>query len=163
VVSAYAAGGPCRGVINVDQPLALGGFQQVLASLEPMLRGSDAEFQGAISAIFDQMAGPLAGAERWRVDHLRVADQAVVLGVWDLMFSATVDEIDAVVDSLAAAIDVPYLSLHGIDPGPDYAGWLGARVRTASVEVWPDSGHYPHLVDPARFVERVVAFDRAIS
>lgn len=163
VVSAFAAGGPCRGVINVDQPLALSDFKQVLGQFEPMLKGRPEQFVEAISAIFDQMAGPLAGAERWRVDHLRQADQQVVLGVWDLMFSSTVDELGAVVDAMAGAINVPYLSLHGIDPGPDYADWLGRRVSTAAVEIWPNLGHYPHLVDQQRFVERVVAFDGALG
>ncbi len=159
VVSAYAAGGPCRGVVNVDQPLALSGFQAVLTELQPMLTGDEDSFQGAISAIFDQMAGPLDGAERWRVDHIRDADQDVVLGVWDLLFSATAAEIDAVVDSLAAAITVPYLSLHGIDPGPDYAGWLSSMIESATVEVWSEHGHYPHLIEQQRFVDRIIAFD----
>lgn len=160
VVSAFAAGGPCRGVINVDQPLKLSDFQAVLLGLEPMLRGAEPEFQGAISAIFEQMAGPLAGAERWRVDHLRDADQSVVLGVWDLVLTATAAELDAVVDSVVGSVTVPYLSLHGIDPGPDYRAWLTGKVPSATVEMWPDMGHYPHLIDPARFVRRVVEFDR---
>jgi pimeloyl-ACP methyl ester carboxylesterase len=160
VVSAYAAGGPCRGVVNVDQPLALADFQGVLRELQPMLQGDAESFQGAISAIFDQMAGPLAGAERWRVDHIRAAEPEVVLGVWDMMFNATADDLDAVVDQLAAAITVPYLSLHGIDPGPDYAGWLTGKIPSATVEVWADQGHYPHLIEPQRFVERIVEFDR---
>ena len=159
VVSALAAGGPCRGVINVDQPLALSDFKQVLAELEPMLKGSPDEFGVAISAIFEQMAGPLAGAERWRVDNLRNADQDVVLGVWDLMFSSSVEELDAVVDAVAGAITAPYLSLHGIDPGPDYADWLTSRVATATVEVWAGLGHYPHLIEQQRFIDRIVAFD----
>lgn len=159
VVSAYAAGGACRGVINVDQPLALSGFQSVLSELEPLLKGSERQFQGAVAAIFDDMAGPLAGAERWRVDHIREADQTVVLGVWDMMFSATTEELDAVVDSVAAAITVPYLSLHGIDPGPEYPDWFTSKVPSAGVEVWPDQGHYPHLIDAERFVARVVEFD----
>ena len=33
------------------------------------------------------------------------------------------------------------------------------RIPTAEVEVWPDLGHYPHLVEPERFVARVVEFD----
>ena len=160
VVSAYAAGGPCRGVVNVDQPLALSAFQATLHQLQPLLEGSEEEFRGAISAIFEEMAGPLTGAERWRVDHLRDADQEVVLGIWDLVFHASVADLDATVDALAGAITVPYLSLHGIDPGPDYSDWLTSRVRTASVEVWPDLGHYPHLIEPERFVRRVVEFDR---
>lgn len=160
VVSAYAAGGPCRGVINVDQPLKLSDFQAVLQQLEPMLKGDEAQFQGAISAIFEQMAGPLAGAERWRVDHLRAAHQAVVLGVWELLFTATAAELDVVVDTMAGAITAPYLSLHGIDPGQDYPPWLSSRIADAAVEVWPDHGHYPHLVDQARFVASVLEFDR---
>lgn len=159
VVSAYAAGGPCRGVVNVDQPMALSGFQSVLGQLQPMLTGDEAQFQGAISAIFDDMVGPLDAAERWRVDHIRDADQDVVLGVWDLMFTATASELDAVVDAVAGAITVPYLSIHGIDPGPDYQGWLTSRIRSATVEVWPDLGHYPHLVERDRFLARVIEFD----
>ena len=37
--------------------------------------------------------------------------------------------------------------------------WLLAQVANARVEVWPDHGHYPHLVDPAHFVERLDQFD----
>jgi pimeloyl-ACP methyl ester carboxylesterase len=160
VVSAYAAGGPCRGVVNVDQPLALSGFQEVLRELQPMLEGDAESFQGAIAAIFEQMAGPLDGAERWRVDNIRAAEPEVVLGVWEMMFTATSADLDAVVDALAAAITVPYLSLHGIDPGPDYAGWLTGKIPSAMVEVWADQGHYPHLIEQQRFIERVVEFDR---
>jgi pimeloyl-ACP methyl ester carboxylesterase len=159
VVTAYAAGGPCRGVVNVDQPLLLAGFKGTLGELEPQLRGSVDECRGAIAAIFEQMAGPLPDAERWRVDHLRRADQEVVLGVWELVLESSAEELDAMVDGVVGAVTVPYLSLHGIDPGPEYGEWLGARVPTATFEVWPDHGHYPHLVDPRRFVERIVAFD----
>lgn len=159
VVSAYAARGPCRGVVNVDQPLLLAGFKETLTQLEPLLRGSTTEFRGAISAIFEQMAGALGDAERWRVDHLRDAEQDVVLGVWELVLATSSEELDAVVDGLADGITVPYLSLHGIDPGDDYGAWLTSRIPTARYEVWPDAGHYPHLVDPERFVRRVVEFD----
>jgi pimeloyl-ACP methyl ester carboxylesterase len=160
VVSAYAAGGPCRGVVNVDQPLALSGFQELLRELRPMLEGDAESFQGAIAAIFDQMAGPLDGAERWRVDHHRSAEAEVVLGVWQLLFTASAADIDGVVDTLTTEITVPYLSLHGIDPGPDYAPWLTDRIPTATVEVWADQGHYPHLIEQQRFVDRVIQFDR---
>ena len=159
VVSAHASGGPCRGVVNVDQPLALSGFKDLLGQLEPMLKGSEEEFQGAISAVFEQMAGPLAGSERQRIDMLRAADQDVVLGVWDLIFTSSAEELDAAVDQFAAAITTPYLSLHGIDPGADYTTWLTAKVPQATVEVWPGLGHYPQLIEPDRFVQRVVEFD----
>lgn len=159
VVSAYAAAGPCRGVINVDQSLALADFKTAVLQLEPMLKGDEVTFQQAITAMFDMMAGALTGAERDRIEANRKGDQSVVLGVWDLLFTAPVEELDAVVDAVAANVSVPYLSLHGIDPGPDYDGWLTSRLATATVEVWPDLGHYPHLVEPERFVERVTSFD----
>ena len=161
VVSAYAAGGPCRGVVNVDQPLALAEFQSVLTDLEPMLKGGEAEFQGAITAIFDQMAGALVGPERRRIDHVRRADQEVVLGVWDMMFTASAADLDGLVDAVAGSITVPYLSLHGIDPGEGYDSWLTGKLPSATVEVWPDLGHYPHLIEQDRFVERLVAFDQS--
>jgi pimeloyl-ACP methyl ester carboxylesterase len=162
VVSAYAAGGPCRGVVNVDQPLALSGFQETLGQLEPMLRGSKDEFDGAIHAVFEQMAGPLSGTERERIDRLRDGDQDVVLGVWELLLTSPAAELDAVVDQLAGAISVPYLSLHGIDPGEGYAAWLTSRIPSATVEVWSGLGHYPHLIEQDRFVERVRQFDTGL-
>jgi pimeloyl-ACP methyl ester carboxylesterase len=162
VVSAYAAGGPCRGVVNVDQPLALSGFKETLGQLEPMLRGTQAEFDGAVHAVFEQMAGPLSGAERERIDRLRTGDQDVVLGVWELVFTSSAPELDAMVDEVAAAITAPYLSLHGIDPGEGYHDWLTNRIATATIEVWPDLGHYPHLIEQDRFVDRVRRFDTAL-
>ncbi len=158
VVSAYAAAAPCAGVINVDQPLALARFKDTLGQLEPLLRGDDASFQQAISMVFDEMAGPLAGSERERIDGLRQAEQDVVLGIWELVLTAPAADLDAVTESVASSISVPYLSLHGIDPGDDYAAWLRGLIPTATVEVWADQGHYPHLIDPDRFVERVTAF-----
>lgn len=163
VVSAYASGGPCRGVIAVDQSLELGAFREVLAPLEVMLRGSDAEFAAAIGAIFDPLTAPLASAERWRLDHLRAVDREVVLGVWEPLLGATDEQIDAAVAAMTAAISVPYLSLHGVDPGPGYDAWLRARVPSATIERWPGTGHYPHLIEPPRFVERVLAFDRSLG
>ena len=65
--------------------------------------------------------------------------------------------------SLAGGVQVPYLSLHGIDPGPNYPAWLGGLIPTAEVEVWPEYGHYPHLVEPQRFVAHVAAFEAALD
>ncbi len=58
----------------------------------------------------------------------------------------------------ARAVRCPYLAIHGIDPGPAYAAWLTGLIPTATVEVWEGLGHYPHLVDPDRFVRRLEEF-----
>lgn len=161
VVSAVGAALPVASVVNVDQSLQLGGFKEQLAPAEAMLRDPDS-FQAVIDGLFAEMAGPkLSEDEAARVNGLRRADQDVVLGVWDLMFTMSTEEIQAVVDGALAGyagLDVPYLSLFGIDPGEGYGDWLASHIAGATTEVWPDHGHYPHLVDPDRFVARLREF-----
>jgi pimeloyl-ACP methyl ester carboxylesterase len=109
------------------------------------------------------MSGALPADQRQRVAAIRRPDQAVVLGTWAPVFDSTEAELDATVEALASGVDAPYLALHGIDPGPDYAVWLQRMLHQATVEVWPDVGHYPHLVDPARFVSRLAAFEQQLQ
>ena len=108
--------------------------------------------------MFSMMDGELPASERTRILAHGRADQAVVLGTWASVFTSTPEELDATVEALASTISVPYLSLHGIDPGPDYATWLTGLVPSAVVEVWPALGHYPHLVDTDRFITRLETF-----
>lgn len=158
VASAVAAMGGTTAVINIDQSMRLSVFKALLAEVEPLLKGDEAEFAAAVELIFQAMVGPLPAAEVARIDGLRRARPDVVLGTWATVFDSTTEELDATVEALAATITVPYLALHGVDPGPGYGDWLGALVPTATVEVWDDHGHYPHLVDQARFTARVRAF-----
>jgi pimeloyl-ACP methyl ester carboxylesterase len=161
VVSAYGGSGfPSRGIVNVDQPIALGGFKEALAPLVPMLQGSPEEFTTAMSLVFSVLDGPLPAAERARLDALATLEPEVVLGVWDAVLTTPAAELDLLVAELASGITVPYLSLHGSDPGDDYPDWLSAIVPGAVAEIWPQAGHYPHLTEPERFVRRLVAFDR---
>lgn len=162
VASAYGAIFSSRAVINIDQPLRLSAFKDDLGQLEPLLRGDQASFEMAIGLVFDAMFGPLSPVEIARLNALRRADQNVVLGIWNTMFDSSPEELDIAVDALAAGISVPYLSLHGTDAGDGYARWLQSRVPTAVVELWPDHGHYPHLVDPARFLKRVRSLDFSV-
>lgn len=162
VVSAYAATRPVRGVVNVDQPLAMAGFQAMLRTLEPTLRDPET-FPQAIDAVLGPMRGRLAGAELERVEGLRRADHAVVLDIWAPVLSAPPEELDALVRGMGAAVQAPYLSLHGIDPGDEYAEWLAGVIDGAVVEVWPGVGHYPHLVERERFLARLAAFEQNLS
>jgi pimeloyl-ACP methyl ester carboxylesterase len=38
------------------------------------------------------------------------------------------------------------------------SAWLKGVAPTAAFELWPDLGHYPHLVEPERFLQRVSDF-----
>lgn len=162
VATAYAASFPCRAVVNVDQPLDLGGFQTALQEMAPMLRGDRESCAEAVEMVLDAMRGQLAGDELARIESLRRTDQDVVLGVWDPVIDTPRDELDTMVRTLASAVAVPYLSLHGIDPGAQYPSFLMGLVPGAVVEIWPEHGHYPHLVDPARFLARLRSFEATL-
>ena len=160
IVSAYGgAGYSSRGIVNVDQPMALGGFKDALTPLQPMLEGDDASFRAAIAIVFGVLDGALPEADRARLDALAAPEQAVVLGVWEQVFTHSADELDALAAQLLSGIRVPYLAIHGSDPGVEYVQWLLGAIANARVEVWPDVGHYPQLVDPERFVQRLDQFD----
>ena len=159
VVSAYGALFPCRGIINVDQPLRLSAFKEGLAQLEPMLKADVDTFHAAISILFDSMIGALPKEEADRVTSLRRASQDVVLGIWGTVFDSTPEELDAQVDALVGGITVPYHALHGVDPGVAYCDWLLESIPTAMFTVWDDLGHYPHLVEQSTFLELVENFD----
>jgi len=164
VVSAVGAVVPVSSVVNVDQSLRLDEFKEQLVAAEPLLRDAEA-FPTVMAALFEGMAGELLSeSERSRLSGLRRPDQDVVLGVWQLILEASIDVIAAAMDDALAGYahtSVPYLSLFGMFPGDDYEAWLTSRVPGAKIDVWPDMGHYPHLVAPERFVERLKDFWRS--
>jgi pimeloyl-ACP methyl ester carboxylesterase len=160
IVSLYAAAQPVRGVVSVDQPLELTGFQALLRPIEPALRGDEATFQSMMRQLFESLYGVLPAVERARIESHTHPEQEVVLGVWDLALTSSPEELDELVRSTAELITAPYLALHGTDPGEAYAAWLKSVVPTATLELWSGLGHYPHLVEPDRFVRRVTEFAR---
>ena len=159
VATAYGALFPTRGVIDIDQVLTLGDFKENLTAVEPILRGPDAGFQQVMLALFDGLYGALGPQERARVAALRRPVQSVVLGYWAVILEETVEQINEQIHQFVSRIGVPYLALFGSDPGPDYPTWLAEHIPGAVTEVWAEYGHYPHLIDLARFVSRVNAFD----
>ncbi len=161
VVSAVGAATPVASVVNVDQSLRLGEFTEQLLAIEGQLR-DPATFPMVISAMFAQMSGDLlVAAEAQRISDLRRPELDVVLGVWDQLLTQSPAQINATIEGALGPYSqrpVPYLSLFGIDPGADYADWLASQIPGAKVEVWAGYGHYPHLVAPDRFCQRLVEF-----
>lgn len=159
VATAYGALFPARAIVNVDQPLQLAGMQGQVQQAEGMLRGAD--FPLFIHGMFAQMAGGLDAEELARVNGIRSPRQDVVLGMWRPLLEDSPEELAALVSDLTRIPeDVPYLVITGLDAGPEYAAWLQREIPQTVQEVWQPPTHYPHLVDPARFVERVEAFVR---
>lgn len=160
VVTAYAAQFPTRGVVNIDQSLNLTPMQAGLKEQEPLLRGE--AFPLVIDALFNSLRGQVNDAQWHRLSELRKADPDVVLGIWGVMLDTTPEELTALVDSLTSGIETPYLALNGFDLGPDYQSWLTERIPGAVVETWDGVGHYPHLVRPDQFLERLAAFEATL-
>ena len=158
VVTAVGSVLDVASVVDIDQSLQLDSFKAQLMPAEPMLR-DPAQYQLVVDAMFEMMMGDkLPIDEQNRVNGLRRADHEVVIGVWELLLTQPVEAITATVDAALAGYtdrDVAYLALFGLDPGVGYAEWLAERIPHSTVEYWPDFGHYPHLVDPDRFVARL--------
>lgn len=162
VATTLGASFPLRSLVNVDQPLALAGIKSLIEPLRAPLEDPQT-FDPVMRQVLVQMEGErLSEAERTRLHALRQPRQDVVLGIWHDLWTLPEDDLAVVVNELLKDYRVPYLALHGIDPGPEYVDWLRARIPGAEVEVWPEHGHYPHLVDPDRFVERLRAFWSAV-
>jgi pimeloyl-ACP methyl ester carboxylesterase len=160
VATAYAASAPTRAVINVDQTLELGAFQEGLQQVEALLR-DPTSFPEILAAIFASMDGDVLSDEtKADIAAHRRANQAVVLGVWNEVLTAPIPEIEAMMREVTSTIAAPYLSLHFVDVAETYGPWLRALLPQAVVEQWPGLGHYGHRIHPDRFVERVIEFDR---
>ncbi|MFC6325669.1 alpha/beta fold hydrolase [Microbacterium koreense] len=156
IATAYGALFPTAGVINVDQPLALSDMQGRVKKMEPLLRSP--LFPVLVGSMFRSMSGVLSRDERKRLGRLRTPRREVVLGVWSIMLTQSPEELARTADEmLDFPDDVPYLVIAGLDPGDEYVRWLQGEIPHAEYEVWQKS-HYPHLIEPDRFVDRVRQF-----
>ncbi|MCF6734536.1 alpha/beta hydrolase [Blastococcus sp. KM273129] len=166
LAAVYAGRHPVRGVVDVDQPLALTAMQAQVQQAAPMLRGEG--FEPFMAGMFDAMRGAMDDDAHAALAARRRPRQEVVTGIWSPLLDLTGEELGALVDEIAAGVQCPFLSLHGLDPGPDYAAWLAQRIPTATVEVWTDDagrplGHHPHLMAPERFMARVREFSAGLA
>ncbi|MGH3246335.1 MAG: alpha/beta fold hydrolase [Trebonia sp.] len=155
----YAARYPTRGVVNIDQPLETAGFAALLGSLAERLRGP--EFPAVWQMFYDSFhVELLPPAAQDLVRATCRSRQQVVLGYWRQLLEQPAGAATMVEQATAALRDsgVPYLHVAGGDPGPDYRQWLGLRLPAATVEVWPGTGHFPHLADPQGFARRLASF-----
>ncbi len=157
VVTAAAAAVAATAVVNVDQPLALADMAALVGTLADDLRSPE-RFHPTLGAIFAGMMGEADAEVRSRVEGLVArADPEVVLGVWSPLFESTPEELDRRVDEILAGVTMPYVSVHGADPGGAYLSWLGDRVRDLRVEIRDGAGHFVHLVHPDDLVALVEA------
>jgi pimeloyl-ACP methyl ester carboxylesterase len=154
LVTHYAANYPVRGVVDVDQPLRVGGFAQLLSDNESVLRGPDwRRFWDLLSVgMHTELLPPttrsLAESAQPRQDQL--------LGYWQELLDTPGAELDALRGSELAAIAANGIGYHyvtGTEPEQQYRDWLTAILPDVRISVFPGSGHFPHLARPAAFAE----------
>jgi pimeloyl-ACP methyl ester carboxylesterase len=144
-----------RAIVIVDQPLRPSDFAGRVRPLEARLRGDgfvDAMLEFEVGLGIGHLSAP-AHAELEAA--IRSVGREVVLGVWAQLFASSDDELDQAMSAVLPHLHSPLLSLHGSQPGKDYVDWLTGLVPHAEIEVWDGQGHFLHLVDPARFANRL--------
>jgi pimeloyl-ACP methyl ester carboxylesterase len=155
----YAARHPVSGVISVDQPLQIGPFAGLVKSLSDRLRGP--EFPVVWQMFYDSFhTERLSPAARALVLTTCRPDQQVVLGYWQQLIDRPVADLTAMVQEAVAALraaGTSYMYIAGDEPPPGYRQWLGQHLPAATIEVWPGSGHFPHLARPDEFAEQLAA------
>lgn len=152
----YATMHPSRGVIAVEGTLRVGAFASVAQSMEPMLRGAEfAEAWGRVAAYAFRL-DEVSPEVRDFVLATSQPQQEIVLGFWQDLFERSPQELDAMVEMGAAALrasGIPFVAVVGAEPSPADAAWIRANLPDARSEVWPHSGHFPHLAHPRRFAD----------
>lgn len=155
VASVYASRHPARGVINVDQSLETAPFATTLQSLADKLRGPD------FPVMWDHFAAsmhiellPPAGQDLVRTTSR--PGQDLVLSYWKEVLERPVEETaEQVAQGMALVREsgTPHVIVAGAEPDADYRSWLCAMLPQATVIVWPESGHFPHLAHPRDFAQ----------
>jgi pimeloyl-ACP methyl ester carboxylesterase len=156
VAAMYATQHPTSGIVLVEGTFLVAGFAEMLRSLEPVLRGPG--FGAAWSRISEYAfrLDEVPADVRAFVEATSRPRQDVVLGYWQDLFARTPAELQAWLNEGAVTmrqIGLPVTSVVGQDPSADEAAWLEANLPDARVEVWPGSGHFPHLAHPRAFAE----------
>ncbi len=140
----YAGKYPTAGVVNVDQPLLVGPFKDVLAQLEPTLRSS------AYGEVWDRMlAGmdieQLPQAAQDLVHASTRPSQELLLGYWREVMESPAEVLKAKREADLHKITAPYDYVTANEPPAPYRQWLEANKPGVRITVLPGSGHFPHL------------------
>jgi pimeloyl-ACP methyl ester carboxylesterase len=157
VAMLYAARYPVRGVVIVESPVDLRPFARTVQQLAPALR--DPGFADAFARFertmgLDLVPEPLRG---FALDGHEVR-QDVVPGYWDQLIRSDPDRLQAWIEEIAGAIDVPCLAVYGRSLSPDERDYLHRLMPSAQVERWPGRGHFVQLAEADRFAARLREF-----
>lgn len=160
IATIYAGEHPTAGVVSVDSSLRFEPFAAGLQALRPQLEGPgfDAGWE-MFKASMHMERVPAEHRELVRAGER--ASQPVVLQYQADLLERPLADVAADRDAGTEQLRMerlPYLALFGKEIDPDDRAWYARELPHAQVEVWPVGHHFPHLAEPQRFADRMIAF-----
>lgn len=151
----YAARYPAGCVVNVDQPLLVAGFADILRDAEPALRGPN--YLHVWTRLQDGMRiDLLPPAAQHRVRSYPPPAQDLLLGYWNELLVTPAQQLTALMartlETLRAGA-VAYRYIAGTALAPAFLTWLETALPGVEITVFPGSGHFPQLAHPTRFAQ----------
>jgi pimeloyl-ACP methyl ester carboxylesterase len=150
----YAAQHPTSGIVLVEGSFVIEPFVELVQSLAPVLRGPGfgAAWERISSTAFrlDEVSPEV----REFVMATSRPRQDVVLGHWQDLLERPSDEMTSWISGGTGVIrrsGIPVTVVLGTQPSEAEQAWTAANLPEARIEVWPRSGHFPHLAHPLRF------------
>ena len=162
LASMYAARYPSRGVVNLDAPPDLESVARLLQPMKARIRGTEFPY---VWAHMQQSfrTDKLPPETRALVEANSDPQQDLVCSYWAELLDKPPQQLtaDMVADmQVLAATGTPYLLIAGAELRPEIRQLISDNMPGARVEVWADSGHFPHLAHLGRFVEQLAATGR---
>lgn len=144
------------GIVNVDQRLATGDLAEQVRANADRLKGSG--FEAFMEELLEGLGLDAVPAPvRAFIEETTNPQQKVVLGYWAPLLEADPAETASAIESALPAVTSRYLALFGAPLSPEDERLLGL-LPDAAVEVWDGSGHFLHLAEQDRFVDRLRSF-----
>lgn len=152
----FAAMYPVAGLVTSDQTLNNLAFLERLGGMREALQSP--AFAGIWRAIESELGIDLIPeSRRALIESASNPRQDVVLGYWREAFDTPPAVLQAFLLKFVANIEVPFSAVFGDDVQPDYRSWLRPVAPQCEIVVFPNSGHFPHLVEVEGFAAEVRA------
>ncbi|MFN2365791.1 MAG: alpha/beta fold hydrolase [Desulfurivibrionaceae bacterium] len=148
-------------VVNIDQPFQDPDLLAEIVKIREQLKGD-----GFSEALYNLKVflseGALNGDQLAMLRRFSAsANREVLLSLWQPILQERFAELNAMFEAFLPTVSCPYLSLHGRAPVDGYRQWLKRLMPQVRIAHMENTGHYPFLVDPRRFIEIIREFDRA--
>jgi pimeloyl-ACP methyl ester carboxylesterase len=158
IATIYASMYATAGLVTSDQILRPTEFIERIQVLREQLKNPKA-FPRIWRSIESKLGIGLIPEER-RMFVLEASNprQEIVLGYWGLASNespATPAEIERQIAAAASRIKSPFTAIFGEDVDLEYRDWLSKYAPHCRIVVFPNAGHFPHLVNPERFAEEI--------